>query len=380
MTLPPTTPTTRFVVRCLTRCSGTAPFMVYGESFFSEENDSSDNVYLSIALSNETNALHAVFGSDSKTVELSIYPESSFFTSLGRQAEHVMPVSSKHLHVLITVGKFIKNWPDLTQFLWEKQRDINHERVDEIITYLDSKPVDTQAVNQCITIALVNNKEPRVIDGQHRLWALSQMDEDTKFLIQCVNFSSNDERFIEFVKINSNTPLPDYYKSITKREEFYVVIADQYTKAILDEFPHLVSSTIKYGFFTREQLKTEIFQELSKRNPEMSVDIDMNEILHLLNDKTTFREAVVYYPIPSINIQKCAACRSKDNRLEQCFNSPKVDGYCGMHKSKKYPFQPRTLRNTRFKELDEVKSGFFILDPKWLDKVMDTLYPPLIGF
>lgn len=168
-----------------------------------------------VALHSTTDELHAVFGSDPKTVALSIYPESSFFTTLGRQAEYVIPVSAKHLHVLITVGNFIKKWPDPAEFLWEKQRNINQERVDEIITYLDSKTADTQVVNQCITIALVNNEEPRIIDGRHRLWALSQMDENTKFFIQCVNFSNNDERFIEFVKINSNTPLPDYYKSVT---------------------------------------------------------------------------------------------------------------------------------------------------------------------
>lgn len=322
--------------------------------------------------------IHAVFGSDTKTIELDSYPKSCFISELGQISDYFIPVSKSHMHALVRAGNFIKKFKSIDNFLWDKQREIDIDRVNSIIEYLDGKPVGLRASNQCVTIATVKGDDPRVIDGQHRFVSVLKMDEDTPFLIQALDFNNNDDRFLEFVVINSNTPLPDYYKSITSRDKFYKQITDMIHIKILIAYKNIifnVNDSRKYGFISQSNLRSGIYGAIQQRQPEMTSDIEaiVNSFMDLLKDPILFPPEVMHYPVAPLNAAKCKSSKSEMEKYIQCSCDPKDNGFCGRHVSMKNPYNQRLTRNFRF---DEIKNcGHFILDPAWITKVIDKLYP-----
>lgn len=91
-----------------------------------------------------------------------------------------------------------------------------------------------------------------------------------------------------------------------------------------------------------------------------------------------FPNLEIHYPVPIAKPNKCLGSVNKDHRHIQCPNPQKDKEYCGIHKKGKTPFIPREMRHKKFAELETYGSGFFILDPCWITKTFDDIYPPLV--
>uniref|UniRef100_A0A6C0J849 Uncharacterized protein n=1 Tax=viral metagenome TaxID=1070528 RepID=A0A6C0J849_9ZZZZ len=81
-------------------------------------------------------------------------------TKLGLVSNSIMVINPSLLFVHLTVLQFIENFTDEQDFLWDRQRPVNNERVEEIREHLDDKPEASKTCNQIVTFGLVNNKDP----------------------------------------------------------------------------------------------------------------------------------------------------------------------------------------------------------------------------
>lgn len=309
-----------------------------------------------------------------------------FFSDIDKISKTSMSISDDHMLALVTTGSFVDRFGDETKFLWKNQRKIADDRVEDIINYIDDKDDTLKVVNQFVLFATVNGNDPRVIDGQHRLRAVLSMDSDTEFIIQCTNYTSDENRFMEFVKVNSNTPLPDYFKDITDHGTYCKALSDKLSEAMLDYHPFIMDDTVidkVYLIKNEEILKTMIFKSLIDRSIPMSSDIEDNIIpsfIEIIGDISIFPKRVDIYGIPSSDPHRCQANKSVKERGVQCPFSKKHGEFCKKHvgNGERSRFNPRNIRNSTFERLKHIDSGFFILNPKWLDIVLDKIYP-LVG-
>lgn len=334
-----------------------------------------------------TSDLVGLFGEiDEKNRKLLKYQEGSFFYRIGSISESIISISERHILCHVKVGSYNNKFGDLKELLWDKQRSINSDQVNEIINYVDQKSMETKSVNQFVFIATINGLDPKLIDGQHRLKALLSMDDEIGFIIQCVDYEDENERFLDFIKINSNTPLPDFYKSISSHESYCQVLSKEITDNLLINYPFLETKSIsgRYGYLSHTKTRDSIFDHLRERSIPMSCDVSMSIVptfISIVGDKVLFPSRVSSYPVPTINPDLCHANSSKVIRHEQCSYKKKHGDFCGVHKNsdKKKLFNPRFKRNHRFEELKIYDSGFFVLNSRWLDIVMEKIFPPLIG-
>jgi hypothetical protein len=208
------------------------------------------------------------------------------------------------------------------------------------------------------------------------------MDGYTQFIISICDFQSEEERFREFVSINSNTPLPEYYKAITNYDGYCKVIATQIFRELKERYPDLVRQEV---YFIQRKDENDIYAALRRVNVPMHGNIPeiVRQFMELSYCKKLFPAINSRYPTPYVNPDKCKAQRSKD-KLEQCPN-PKGDGdyctqyhrTCGQSGSTCKLFSPRTLLSAKYGERKEV-GGLFLLDPKWAELIIEHMYPPTL--
>ena len=250
--------------------------------------------------------------------------------------------------------------------------------MNEIVEYIDGQEGGLKLVNQIVTIATVAGSDPRIIDGQHRLCALMNLHQGTQFFVCGADYKDENARFLEFIKINSNTPLPEMYKDITDVEGFYRRASQQVSAAICEKYSAHVGS-MKGDYVLREKdVKEAMFVGLRKRNVSMGDIVSMaDSIVDELDSLVLFPQRAAHaYPIPSLRAGICVAQKSAADCTQQCPNPGKVEfnGYCGVHKAQKNVFSAIHTRNRKFAEMKAAGSGFFLLDPRWVDKVLDRLF------
>jgi hypothetical protein len=322
-------------------------------------------------MSDYSKDLSSVYG------EIPFSYKEGFFTRLHKCSDKVINVNSSILFAYITVDKYIEEFGDVEKFIWDRQRPIDKQRVIEMRDYFDNKKDFLKQTNQIVTFAMVGNEDPKIIDGQHRLSAILGMDSGFGFLIQCINFDSEEERFLEFIKVNSNTPLPDYYKCITDHDSYCKTLSDNIAAAIEKKYRHLFRENKQYGYIKRDTLAPKICKKIKKRKIDISpyiVQLTENFIV-LLEDKKIFPHTEVKYSLPKICPDKCQAYKSINSAF-QCMHDKKGDTpYCGVHKNSSVKYYGRRERNERWEKLKEIGSGYFVLNSKWLTIVIDELFP-----
>lgn len=287
--------------------------------------------------------------------------------------------------IVIAIGDFINVFPEWEKdLIWCKQRPINENKVKEISFFLKEKKKRSNVLinNQVITIGTILGKEPKILDGQHRLKALSQLDFHNKFFLNIMDFISNEERFLEYIAMNNNTPLPDYYKSISDIDSFWTKISDQISEIMIERYEFLKEEKGYYKF-TESFIKEKIFESLKIHNVKMQ-DIEpiIQQFLQLLENKVIFpnTSSLNYDPV-IYDINKCRSQKSRNNSKEQCCNKIKKyngkNGYCRTHYGSKTPdFDEYEIRNQKFNLLkSKYEKGFFILDKDWTKKIMNLIYP-----
>lgn len=267
-------------------------------------------------------------------------------------------------------------------FMWDRQRQINEETVGDIVRSLESKDAEIMLMDMDIRIGMLLGDDPKIIDGQHRLAAMEQMGKDAKFIVSIYNFQTEEARFKEFVMINSNTPLPEYYKAITDRDSYCKTLAMKIFAVLKEEYKDFYKHA---QYFLRPTDENEIYVALKHVGVQMDIDIDrkVKEFLETCKSAGLFPDVRARYVEVRANLDKCQAQHSKDN-LNQCSNRKK-DGteYCGVHQkcgqagSTCKTFSPRMELGARFSERREAGRGWFLLDSKWVSVIMENMFPML---
>lgn len=290
----------------------------------------------------------------------------------------VLVQRENYLMSLFTSMTFISTFPEWTNMLWDRQRPIEKANVDSILDYIEGKQGGLKLVNQVVTIATVLGDDPRIIDGQHRLRACLDMHQETEFFVVVVDYPSANDRFIEFIKINSNTPLPAMYKDITDVNGYYKTAAKHLAEAICVQYSTFLGARTEDYSLNAKKVEEMMFEGLSKRHVPMSDIAEMcTQVLKEIESDTLFpRTSAIMYPIPSLKEGCCLAQASATTELVQCPHRGKIEygGFCGIHRAQKNPFKPIHIRNKAFQLMQLKGRGFFLLNPRWIEKVLDKMF------
>jgi hypothetical protein len=272
---------------------------------------------------------------------------------------------------------FIETFPKWANMLWDRQRPIEQSNVSQIINYTEEKQGGLKLVNQIVTIATVIGDDPRIIDGQHRLQACLDMHQDTEFYVVVADYKTANDRFIEFIKINSNTPLPAMYKDITDVDGYYKKTAKHIAETICGKYPDCIGSRTEDYCLHSRKIEEMLFEGLTKRHVSMMDIAEMSlRFLTEIESDMFPRTSAIMYPVPSLKEGCCLAQRNATSELIQCCNSGKLEhgGFCGIHKAQKNPYKPIHIRNKSFQLMQTKGHGFFLLDPRWIEKVLDKMF------
>jgi hypothetical protein len=280
---------------------------------------------------------------------------------------------------LLTVREFQDAFPTWeTQFIWGRQRGINPDIVTQIVEDLTQPGRETvRLLNLNITLGTVNHRDAKIMDGQHRLHALMSSTENVEFTLTIANFETDNARFLEFVKINSNTPLPEFYKSITDYDSFCQNAATQITKKMTHAFPHLFTDRPRTYYLHKPTLIEQLYVVLQQHHIPMAPDeIERfgQLLLETLTDPIVFPNAVIKYPIQPLETTRCKSQQKTGVPNVQCSNPSKTayGGFCGIHKAGKHPFNGVHLRNQRHQELTPYET-YFILHPTWINQAVENV-------
>ena len=310
---------------------------------------------------------------------------NTFFIKLdniisARDETYIMYKTDRSRKYLCNVSTFFDNFGDWkSTFVWGRQRLINDDTVEDIVRSMEGNSPDIMIMNMDIRFGMVNGKDPKIIDGQHRLSALERMEPQVQFIISICDFLTEDERFLQFKAINSSTPLPEYYKAITDRDSYCKTVASEIYISLKKRYPDLVKSE---QYFIQPKDEQNIYSAIRRTNMPMGGDIPgiVHEVIELCSSPLLFPASNHAYLAPRVDPDKCKAQQSKDNKA-QCSWSPKEGDYCGTHRncgqagSSCKIFNSRLLLGSRFSERQSSGCGLFLLNDKWVDKITNEMYP-----
>lgn len=280
---------------------------------------------------------------------------------------------------MLTVKQFQDAFPTWdTEFIWGRQRGVNPDIVSLIVDDLTLPGREgIRLMNLNITIGTVNHHDARIMDGQHRLHALMSSMEDIKFMLSIVNFKDDDARFLEFIKINSNTPLPEFYKSITGYDSYCQKAATQIVEAMRETYPELFSPIPKVYYLHQQTLVEQFYTVFQKHRIPMApdeIEQHLQMLFDVLLDPSVFPSQITKYPVPVLDIRRCKSQKRVGEPTLQCPHQGKAEhgGFCGIHKTGRTPFNGIHLRNTRHQELAP-HGTLFVLNPDWIDKAVENV-------
>lgn len=307
--------------------------------------------------------------------------------------------------IQVNIKDFTQNGVNWENLLWSKNRPINDDKVLDIVEVIQSNFSNdiSNIENSKIFIGTVNGYDPRILDGQHRLksWCnLHSSDQlnNHNLLITVTDYKCEKMRVNDFIRINSNTPLGDYYKD----DEMYTkyisnMMANKIYNNILLKtgqnimFVTAVDSPYK---ITLEGLKCKIYKELKmyEMKSEQAYFSLIDKITNLMYDKSFFSDSTPsQYPrVATINKQKCLAQKidssnkySVKNKaiteiFTQCNREPHNNSeFCHIHLKNKLKFSPVLFRMKMFDHIKQNNMNiFFILhhDYEWLSIIFTKLF------
>lgn len=143
-------------------------------------------------------------------------------------------------HFVCNIGLLYKLLGD--QCLYDKNRPIRDDIVEDIIKYQESYYHRYEKYNYGtgkIVIGTVGGKDPKILDGQHRLKSASFLDGIILADVVVIDHKDDAERFDTYITINKSTPVPDLYK--TSELQYRKVLDDVINKLswnIFSAAPH----------------------------------------------------------------------------------------------------------------------------------------------
>src|SRR5258706_8323970 len=124
----------------------------------------------------------------------------------------------------INLSSLLDNQDQFNKLLYKHNRAVDDERVENILsTFLNKKEVSEEInfLNGQIVIGFVKCDDPKILDGQHRLKVAMSVEKCDSYL-NFVSFDNENDRFDYYIKINQNTPLPDFYQSCEHQKKYVI--------------------------------------------------------------------------------------------------------------------------------------------------------------
>lgn len=284
----------------------------------------------------------------------------------------------------VSVGEFIDRFPDWkTSLKWDKQRPVNQEKVAQIVNLHgvndEMESGDYLVPGMQVTVGTINGIDPRIIDGQHRLEALYMTHESALFHLMVYDFPKKILRFLEFVNLNKNTPLPAWYMAITNEETYMKTLADRICLSIITKYPHLFNDKCNpYYRLEKKILNEMLYVNIINRSDNIDdFKVFSDQFMNLLKNNELFPStSVIKYGLPTFIKDTCKAPQ-KSGAAFQCRNKSKsrYNGFCGYHKSIHIvSINLLLIRSNHFNYLKHSdKEGHFSLNFHFIEKVLDEI-------
>jgi hypothetical protein len=132
---------------------------------------------------------------------------------------------------------FFQNKNLFEKCLYDKNRPIDQNRVEHITDLFKNEK--GHFLNGICVIGYIKNKNPKILDGQHRICVAQSLSQCYGYL-NLISFQDSIQMWDYYVKINQSTPLPDYYKS---SENFIKNCIDKVSKSVFKKYPKIFSTS-----------------------------------------------------------------------------------------------------------------------------------------
>lgn len=209
------------------------------------------------------------------------------------------------------IVEVIKMNGNFESFYYKRNRKLDAKRVDQIAHFLTQTQIEGYSPGFGIIVfsVVAKTKKPFlsddivILDGQHRCAAIlnssMEVQDSVKNQLFRVEFHENDnERFSSFIEINTNVPLPDFYKEdsnlVKECAELFASTLEKTYKNVMKksqrpQVPHLNATAVKeYAFHSG------IFSDqlvISKGDVEATVS-------HCMRLITNFEQRLRLYSTP----------------------------------------------------------------------------------
>lgn len=186
--------------------------------------------------------------------------------------------------------------------VWDKQRILSETQVKEILEFQLNYYKEHECFNFLgpFYICCIDNKDHRIIDGQHRLVTIHRLITKYNFksfnvLVWCINVENEEQRYQIFRNINSAKPisLPDLFLDKTSN------IINECCLKLYNEFPKFFQNT-SLKKVHRPNLKIDLLKNnLFEKNIVSQLKIDSCDELyqHILNMNNFYlKKDETYFP------------------------------------------------------------------------------------
>lgn len=186
--------------------------------------------------------------------------------------------------------------------VWDKQRILSETQVKEILEFQLNYYKEHNTFNFLgpFYICCIDNKDHRIIDGQHRLVTIHRLITKYKFnsfnvLVWCINVENEEQRYQIFRNINSAKPisLPDLFLDKTSN------IINECCLKLYNDFPKFFQNT-SLKKVHRPNLKIDLLKNnLFEKNIVSQLKIDSCEQLyqHIINMNNFYlKKDETYFP------------------------------------------------------------------------------------
>ena len=168
------------------------------------------------------------------------------------------------------------------------QRDLNNDRVNEIITKVSTNHNIIFRMSPIIIAKL--DDESYIIDGQHRYYAFNQL-KIKDILVQFITVDSDDDLKELFNEINQNTPLPINWLNLPTKDKIK-------HKKLMKDFKSKWNNVLSDATKPRQpQIKKKEFEEVLMELGNIKIEdiIELNNKLkELIDDKSKFEKKEFY--------------------------------------------------------------------------------------
>ena len=195
-----------------------------------------------------------------------VIDETTFLTELNLVSgklidENKLPNYQSKKYKIDFSTLFLRDNSTFEKCIYDKNRPIDQNRVN--IMFDAFKNVENPHFYEGVcTIGCIRWSKPKILDGQHRISTAMKMSKCDGYL-NLISFRTEDEMWDHYIKINKNTPVPEFYKSSeTRKKEYVCRICDSIQKKYPKSFK--LSRDCNKPFLNIDNFKESLFKIYNK--------------------------------------------------------------------------------------------------------------------